>query len=815
MAIDAKDITMKVGAGGVITQPDNEPDPFTLVDQTNVPTSTLTESDPITVEGMDSFGSAAISTDIGEYQIDSGGWASTPGTVGGGSSIRLRHTSSALPVTSTNQVLTIGAQLDIFTTTTSGETQFRAPPRSAGYPQPKWNVPTYTGYDYINVTSITMNAIDVAETTGEAPFFLFASASNVTCTGTRTYLSSEPIRPYTMLEHQWTLTYDDDSPVELDQSDELISSRWEVHNPYTDYKGGEYTVPIRRPGTYKLTLTSRGPGISNSTTRTITVTAPTHDREYYDGLNGNDANDGFDPWGFNLSTATYTESTGELTQTGAFTSYNHTAATTGNYTDWYNWIYLISADSGPLGTWHRIASKTNNNTIVLQDKIGSDQTNVVSSDGAKQTFIGSSVHGSNDNKVVYLRGNQGATTYTWSQNFSFRTPNLGIIRTGLVGYDTNSDGVDITWNGSNVPVFNAPVNGSGRYSPAQVMFSNIHLNMNAIGGSNAPCIEWIVSSTSGSYTTNVCADRITIYNMARDRALQYLGQSSANPTILGSAWLCDFDGSQVASELKPSLIFLGVEDTSSRLAIVGVSATTACADLIRDHWVYPSFKDHTNFSYNYFYDGALVGYGFNLSLPNTSNTQVQYLTMIENFVAGGDWFSDCSPTNNEDNLGYLTDWIFARNCGYELRSGGIFGSAGFQLMALDNVAIFNITENQLTYFNPHRSDGSYTNADNVFSRNKIYGMGLAEIRNDNVNEMVNNEIHDYRTTASCIAYTESQYSSSTHAYDLNTFYTPNDAGTIIDNGAGDQTAAQFDVTTGGTSSTANPNWTDPANADFT
>lgn len=323
--------------------------------------------------------------------------------------------------------------------------------RDASYPN--FIVPSYVGHDYLTVSAITMNTIDVVLSSAAVPFTLMASARNVTATGSRD--NTGALLPYIHLEHEWTLTYNDDSPIDWYTEDELINSRGYTANPYAGHKAPEFAVPIRKPGTYKLTLTSRAPGISNSTTATITATWDTAiAHRWYDESAGNDANDGFDPWGFATSTASYTESTGVLSQTNAFASYDHAAATTGNPTDWYNMIYLVSADSGALGSWHRIASKTDNSNIVLEDKIGSNQTNVVSSDGAKATWVGEDKGAAYNgggaapaaelDVFVHLRGNNGASSYTLTESMCFatgETDNNYTVRWG--GYDTNADGVDV------------------------------------------------------------------------------------------------------------------------------------------------------------------------------------------------------------------------------------------------------------------------------------------------------------------------------------------------------------------------------------
>lgn len=341
-------------------------------------------------------------------------------------------------------------------------------PPAEGYPN--WAIPSYTGFDHITVTSITMNTIDVLLATGELPFVLFASAANVTTSATRDN-GVGAVYPYTMLEHSWTLTYLGGAPITLHATDELTNARGGTVNPYTGHQGGEYVVPIREAGDYTLTLTSRGPDgvggfVEESQTATITVDESTYRHEWYDGAEVDDLNDGLDPWGFDTSTATYTESTGVLTDS-AFNSYDHTAATAGNPTDWYNWIYLFSATTaGTLESWYRITAHNGTDEITISPKLGADDTNVVSSDGAKKIFIGAArktqasggagdVDADRHDTFVHLRGNQGATSYTFTEPFTFAlgrnvgggSMGWGDVHKHIGGYDSVS-GVGVKLVGS-------------------------------------------------------------------------------------------------------------------------------------------------------------------------------------------------------------------------------------------------------------------------------------------------------------------------------------------------------------------------------
>ena len=215
----------------------------------------------------------------------------------------------------------------------------------------------FFGYEHVSVSSITISSIVVASTSNEAPKALLASASNVSAVGSR-LLSSLALNPYQDLEYRWTLTYSDDSPIE--DLEGIVDPRDSTAvNPYTDQISPEATFILREAGSYKLTLIARGMSatslevIEQTASTTITVTESTQDHLWHDGLLGNDSRDGLDPWGFGLTTAVYTEATGELTQVGAFASYVHDVSV--NFTDRDNYIYISKAGYEGL---YRIASKT-------------------------------------------------------------------------------------------------------------------------------------------------------------------------------------------------------------------------------------------------------------------------------------------------------------------------------------------------------------------------------------------------------------------------------------------------------------------------
>ncbi|GAB1386324.1 hypothetical protein MASR1M59_14720 [Melaminivora sp.] len=109
---------------------DTTPDAFSFSPQTGLALATLVQSNAITVSGINS--AAAISVSGGEYQIGSGTWSSSAGTVNAGDSVRLRHTSSSSYSSSVSTTLTIGGVPGSFTSTTQA-----APPPPPPPPVPE------------------------------------------------------------------------------------------------------------------------------------------------------------------------------------------------------------------------------------------------------------------------------------------------------------------------------------------------------------------------------------------------------------------------------------------------------------------------------------------------------------------------------------------------------------------------------------------------------------------------------------------------------------------------------------------------------
>lgn len=96
-----------------------EPPVLGFVDQTGLATSTLIESNTITVSGLFPGVEVPARVSGGEMRVNGGAWGSSPVIVKNGDTIQLRRTSSGSPATAVNVVATVGNTSDTWSVTTA------------------------------------------------------------------------------------------------------------------------------------------------------------------------------------------------------------------------------------------------------------------------------------------------------------------------------------------------------------------------------------------------------------------------------------------------------------------------------------------------------------------------------------------------------------------------------------------------------------------------------------------------------------------------------------------------------------------------
>ncbi len=661
-------------------------------------------------------------------------------------------------------------------------------------PRPSGSTSEFFGYEHIALSAITVGAIDMATTNNSAPKAVMASASNVLTTGIRSK-SSLSVVPYQDLEFRWTVTKNDDSPVEdlegiVDPRDNSAA------NPYTDQIGPEFTCLLREPGTYKLTLTARGMSVSTGTvieqtrTETITVLENTDPKTWIDGVGGDDANDGLDPWGFALSTASYTESTRELTQVGAFTSYVHDVS--GIYTSRDNWIYI---DLPGFEGLYEIESKSNNDTIVLVEGLGSDQTNVTSSDGPKQTFNGSITDG-----IQYMI--KGGQTYVLSSEML------------CVGSGSAPDPISVSGYGGK-PTFNPDgligrfidmTSGTSEYVSSEVRFTGIDFDMNVqcslLGGSNQSTVDMGTSTflldTCDTANSNFAIGVLCQFKDDKDVTMNFClyGDTIDNMGVSSTIGVFTNNGNNAWQRIFGTIIDNNHQNTST------------------NHYVYfDGYLDHVHVGYSYTRDGDDGNFALNF---DSNQSPSQYVCVNNNlFGNNSKWGMDFSNQTNSSNAEQFEHVVVLNNKA-NCKNGMLFNYTLFQGRAAYNQG-YGSTDPARGFFNQNEGTGYVpTNFYAVIDRNQVYGQKLIKDDESGNREVVDNVAYQ-SANDEVFEYNEANIglNSLTYAADGNNLYAPNKVGgTIIDNGAGQVTLATFNSDRSGVNTSSDPGWPDPANGDF-
>ena len=656
----------------------------------------------------------------------------------------------------------------------------------------------FFGYEHTSVSAISINSIVVASTSNEAPKALLASASNVSATGSRT-LSSTALNPYQDLEYRWLLTYSDDSPIE--DLEGIIDPRDSTAvNPYTDQISPEFTCIIREAGSYKLTLTARAMSstylqvVEQVATTTITVVEDTLNHLWYDGTSGNNANDGLDPWGFGLTTAVYTESTGELTQSGAFSSYVHDVSVP--FTDRDNYIYISKA--GVTGLY-RIASKTDNNTIILEQKLGSDQTAVTSSNGAKQTFSGTLVSGT----IQHLKG---GNIYTVTNEMAIQAKANPV---GVRGY-----GGKPTIQPSGISFLISTLASSSSFFPSYTAFSNITLDCNAISGG----IEGVNTSTADSNTTTMVFDNCDIINSIRGACVVLQSFVTAPKVIHLLMYRMAIDNryGTTGAATKGIAIYTSIPHEASNTRMFGLTLDNDSENSTLEHFVYPNGNmSHFHCAYTNFRHGNGSS-SYCLNINNDEATTAKYISLNNNMANGNsDWFCDFSNSNNYADQKLFQDIVVINN------KSNVAKAFTFHYSALDISFLYNEHWNA---YNGHAAfslslGGGVFDPDTFFgvvSRNNVYGSPLADYQLGTTRELTDNVCY-HTVNRVTLYYDPADLGAREFVVKDNNLYAPNKtSSTIISSDATDITLAAFNAATAdidGNTST-DPSWTDPANGSF-
>ena len=654
----------------------------------------------------------------------------------------------------------------------------------------------FFGYPYVSLSSITIPSIEIADTSNEAPKALFVSASNVTSVGTRTK-TSNAVNPYLDLEYRWTITNNDDSAVE--NLELILDPRTGNYiNPYTDQISPEATFILREPGTYKVTLTARGMSstfgtvIEQTRTETVTVTASTLSKVWYDGLSGNDANDGLDPWGFALTTASYTESTKELTQSGAFTSYVHDVSVP--FTQRDNYIYITKA--GVTGLY-KIASKTSNDTIVLADGLGSDQTNVTSSDGAKQTYTGGGTSG--EESML-----KDGADYNFSSSFAWNGKANPLALTGYGGKPT------VYTTGSSY-LFDIATN-SGGSTPAYIRASNILFDpQNGAGTSPAGSIGGVMTASADTGARTIILDNITAQNGNVDTEVSLQSnQTAVKPHILFYNIYVDGRYGSTGRGTSRQGIYTYVAATGGYQRAFGSIIDNDADNSTLDHFWYPQ-GDMTHLHIAYCHTRNGTGNNYSYNIDHERGFDAQYLC-VNNCLAGANsnWFVDASNGVSDE----FDEYVVLNNKA-NVSQGMVFMPKIDSIRVAYNQYWGGVSgQGMIHHFG---SSSVFTDAEMIVDNNQHYGASyFLNSFKDYPHEIVDNE--SWTTSAdTTLRYDATQITAGEWAIEDNILYAPSKGDSnIVEEDSVDISVATLNGKAFATGNTdAQPSgWTDPANGDF-
>jgi hypothetical protein len=645
-----------------------------------------------------------------------------------------------------------------------------------------WPKPSYLGSPYKKASAVTMNAIKASRTSCVGlPAIIQCSASNVEAVGID--------RPYEDGEFSWEVTSGAETehtfllPGLVRTVDGVEQST--TKDLHTDQYGPEALFRFYQPGTKTITLTARFPDgaggyITDTQTVDFVVTDLTN-HYWFDPDAGDNANDGRDPHGLDLSGATFTTATKTLTSVGAFASYDHAAATAPEYVSRYNYIY-ISGGTGVTPGLYEIASKTSDDAIVLVADIGgTNPSDVSSSDGPKATASSMSTA---SNTSYHLKGGNTA-------NHSFPSdprghPNVRIVNYGLENAKSASQFWIITPGGFFEDGRNTCLHGIDINRTASKAIYII-----AQHPTNSPLDHLYFSK--GTYTTsgdNPVGDN----GLAIDLQPEY----SSYCGFIGVSIINYGVGQKVA-------IFSNLQDFFS---VVGGTFEGEGDNNTLDHHIYPSTKKHKYFTWINFGSGVGRNFCINTNYNNPDGTpglpNGKYVSITENIMTGTLRAWD-SGHGTPGYYGEQEDFVVQGNAVHELGGDSTIIFDNSASMTVRDNAFWGMTEGVL--FTTSNSPADMRFYQNVIYRNEGNTSAVLRFASSLLSGMLkDNTIVDTKASGLIL-----DLKAGT-VVDGNQIYVPSISGDYVKIGS-TITWSAYEALDHNARIT-DPGWTDPASGDF-
>jgi len=694
----------------------------------------------------------------------------------------------------------------------------RSMPFALGTPSSPTFAGEFMGYTQVNVTNITIPSININISEKTAPYMLEASAKDVVVSGARLG-SLWALSPH-LCDIRWTVTKADGSPIEYDNCivNNLTGMGAAVVNPATDTVGMRLSVLIHEVGDIKVTLSVTGKTtegyITESVTETHTIGGMSSvSYKYVDAGTGNDSNDGLDGLGVTASAGSisYTDSTKTLSGTGIGTGITLDNLPRTNTNDF---IHLKTATEGSISQRVRIAS-VSADAIVLEDALGQDYTNVVPSTGPKLTFDGND----SNNVLVMLRNGQ---TYLPSNEYHYKSTTK-INAKGIIGYGSGTRAKLFStnmWGGSGssgTSYINSGVD-STTYAPKKMIVSRIELD----------CNEHVYRAISGNQSSGSPVDtfdsQFIIHDCKwldpkEDKAFQITAYSKKmSISVFGG----DYNNQPVAPR-TPSASGAYIElGGGGWLSILGTVAQCNGTNSNVDHFWYPKGQSYDmHAGWNWFKAGTSIGYGLNTDNSSTSGLVNSFFSIHDNQQDAGSWVTDFSNASNDPTLGSFSKVQLFNN--YSSKNGITWNYLLSSVFAKGNRCWGGDAVERRMFHTDVNAGFDQTLQDTVLEDNLGHDFALIDqtVGTDSTGnlECYGNKIyHTSSDTALVLVGKDGAgvVSGASTYIDGNIFYAPNDADGefLISSGTTKQTLSAFNSALSATNVSINPNWTDPANGDF-
>jgi len=336
---------------------------------------------------------------------------------------------------------------------------------------------------------------------------------------------------------------------------------------------------------------------------TFSIAKPTNNHIYIDPVNGNDANDGLDPLGLSLTNASYVESTGILTEVGAFAG----LVLDGEQydTDTADILYLVGHGRA------RIAEKISDDAVRIDDrwKLGSDQTGLTSSNGPKQTIVTNIVN----NTEYHIKA--GDYEIAAPVEFGQKTGQCGLYFYGGDGRLYSNTIADTSYL-----VRTGAVNGT---IPAKTTISNCELDAQYI--QNLPIFSGIgMTNTESHYRTIL---RHVVQKNSKGDTLFNPGTAEIGARMDFVLWGGNLYNRLETPTSTRSQSMYSYSNADSTLRAVGVISDNDSLNdmgetpLTRHHWYQNGYNNNFHAAWCYFRSGAGSNFSINI---NTSKLQGEW-----------------------------------------------------------------------------------------------------------------------------------------------------------------------------------------------